>query len=89
VLRTPGVAPHFRIELTRRGRLDHMSVAAEARAETGAAERERAAAAIARGIKDGIGVSAEVSVVDPETLERSVGKIQRVRDLRSADGSAG
>jgi phenylacetate-CoA ligase len=89
VLRTPGVAPHFRIELTRRGRLDHMSVAAEARAETGAAEREQAAAAIARGIKDGIGVSAEVSVVDPETLERSVGKIQRVRDLRSADGSAG
>ncbi len=85
VLRTPGVAPHFRIELTRRGRLDHMAVAAEARAGAGAAEREAAAAAIARGIKDGIGVSAQVSVVDPESLERSVGKIQRVKDLRPRD----
>jgi phenylacetate-CoA ligase len=85
VLRTPGVAPHFRIELTRRGRMDHMTVAAEARAEAGTAERQAAAAAIATGIKDGIGVTAEVAVVDPETLERSVGKIQRVKDLRPKD----
>jgi phenylacetate-CoA ligase len=85
VLRTPGVAPHFRIELTRRERLDHMAVSAEARAGAGAAEREAAAAAIARGIKDDIGVSAQVTVVDPETLERSVGKIQRVKDLRPRD----
>ncbi|SEP01127.1 phenylacetate-CoA ligase [Actinacidiphila rubida] len=82
VLRTPGVAPHFRIELTRHGRLDRMAVAAEARAGTGADGRAAAAAAIAQGIKDGIGVTAEVTVVDPETLERSVGKIQRVKDLR-------
>jgi len=85
VLRTPGVAPHFRIELTRRGRLDHMSVAAEARAGTGGEQRAAAAVAIAQGIKDGIGVTAEVTVVDPETLERSVGKIQRVKDLRPHD----
>ena len=85
VLRTPDVAPHFRIELTRRGRLDHMTVAAEARGEAGPEQRAAAAAAIAQGIKDGIGVTAEVSVVDPETLERSVGKIQRVKDLRPRD----
>ncbi|MBY8878366.1 phenylacetate--CoA ligase PaaK [Actinacidiphila acidipaludis] len=85
VLRTPGVAPHFRIELSRRGRLDHMTVAAEARANTGQEQRTAAASAIAQGIKDGIGVTAEVSVVDPETLERSVGKIQRVKDLRPRD----
>jgi phenylacetate-CoA ligase len=85
VLRTPAVAPHFRIELTRRGRLDHMKVAAEARGDAGPGERAAAAAAIAQGIKDGIGVTAEVTVVDPETLERSVGKIQRVKDLRPRD----
>ncbi|MFI1093431.1 phenylacetate--CoA ligase PaaK [Streptomyces sp. NPDC020917] len=85
VLRTPDVAPHFRIELTRRGRLDHMAVAAEARGDAGPERRTAAAAAIAQGIKDGIGVTAEVSVVDPETLERSVGKIQRVKDLRPRD----
>jgi phenylacetate-CoA ligase len=85
VLRTPGVAPHFRIELSRRGRLDHIAVAAEARAEADTEQRAAAAAAIAQGIKDGIGVTAEVTVVDPETLERSVGKIQRVKDLRPRD----
>ncbi|WP_220189532.1 AMP-binding protein, partial [Streptomyces phytophilus] len=31
VLRTPGVAPHFQLRLTRRGRLDRMTVRAEAR----------------------------------------------------------
>ncbi|MEW2516789.1 phenylacetate--CoA ligase PaaK [Actinacidiphila alni] len=82
VLRTPGVAPHFRIELTRRGRMDHLTVYAEARAEAGTELREAGAAAIAQGVKDGVGVSVEVHVVDPETLERSVGKIQRVKDLR-------
>jgi len=85
VLRTPGVAPHFRIELSRRGRLDHMAVAAEARAEADTEQRAAAAAAIAQGIKDGVGVTAEVTVVDPETLERSVGKNQRVKDLRPRD----
>jgi phenylacetate-CoA ligase len=82
VLRTPGVAPHFQLLLTRRGRLDHMAVRVEARPGASAEQREAAAGAIARGIKDGVGVTAEVTVVEPETLERSVGKIRRVRDLR-------
>ncbi|WP_329141309.1 phenylacetate--CoA ligase PaaK [Streptomyces sp. NBC_00670] len=82
VLRTPGVAPHFQLLLSRRGRLDHMAVRVEARPESAAEEREAAAEVIARGIKDGVGLSAEVTVVEPETLERSVGKIRRVRDLR-------
>jgi phenylacetate-CoA ligase len=29
-----------------------------------------------------VGVTVEVEVVDPETLERSVGKLKRVQDLR-------
>ncbi|WP_333769914.1 phenylacetate--CoA ligase PaaK [Streptomyces sp. IBSBF 2435] len=82
VLRAPGVAPHFAVELTRAGRLDRMAVRAEARPGAGPAERDAAAGAIARGIKDRVGVSAEVTVVDPGTLERSAGKLQRVRDLR-------
>ncbi|MFF3751540.1 phenylacetate--CoA ligase PaaK [Streptomyces sp. NPDC002018] len=82
VLRTPGVAPHFQLELTRRGRLDHMTVRVEARQDTGTERREAAAREIAGGVKDGVGVSVDVLVVDPDTLERSVGKIRRVRDLR-------
>jgi phenylacetate-CoA ligase len=86
VLRTPAVAPHFTLVLTRRDRLDHLTVRAEARPDATAAERSAAAVAVARGIKDGIGVTAEVTVVDPETLERSVGKIQRIKDLRPKAG---
>ncbi|MEV6766175.1 phenylacetate--CoA ligase PaaK [Streptomyces sp. NPDC051105] len=82
VLRTPGVAPHFQIQITQRGRMDHMTVRVEARPDAGPADREAAAKTIAQGIKDGVGVTVEVAVVDPETLERSVGKLRRVKDLR-------
>ncbi|MFD3474542.1 phenylacetate--CoA ligase PaaK [Streptomyces sp. NPDC058695] len=86
VLRTPGVAPHFQLRLTRAGRMDALTVRAEARADATAAERDAAARTIATGVKDGIGVSVTVEVVDPETLERSVGKIKRIVDLRGRQG---
>ncbi|MFF7264498.1 phenylacetate--CoA ligase PaaK [Streptomyces sp. NPDC008159] len=82
VLRTPGVAPHFRIRLTRQGRMDHMTVQVEARPDATPEERARAAAAITGGVKDGLGVTVEAEVVAPGTLERSVGKLKRVQDLR-------
>ncbi|MFD5771215.1 phenylacetate--CoA ligase PaaK [Streptomyces sp. NPDC127049] len=82
VLRTPAVAPHFQLRLTREGRLDALTVRAEARADATSGERAEAARAIERAVKDGIGVSVEVEVVDPETLERSVGKLKRIVDLR-------
>ncbi|MEU9336733.1 phenylacetate--CoA ligase PaaK [Streptomyces sp. NPDC048290] len=83
VLRLPAVAPHFQIRLSRRGRMDHMTVLVEARATSGPDQREAAARDIARGVKDAVGVSVDVEVVDPETLERSVGKLKRVKDLRT------
>ncbi|MCG7203356.1 phenylacetate--CoA ligase PaaK [Streptomyces arenae] len=84
VLRTPGVAPHFQIQLSRRGRMDHMTVRVEARPDAAPADRAAATRTIAQGIKDGVGVTVEVDVVAPETLERSVGKLRRVKDLRKA-----
>ncbi|MEU5716415.1 phenylacetate--CoA ligase PaaK [Streptomyces sp. NPDC020403] len=84
VLRTAGVAPHFQLLLTRQGRLDSLTVRAEARTGATAEEREAAARAIAGAVKDGVGVSVGVEIVDPETLERSVGKIKRIVDLRGA-----
>ncbi|MEU2161569.1 phenylacetate--CoA ligase [Streptomyces chengbuensis] len=82
VLRTPGVAPHFQLRLTREGRMDALTVRAEAREGVSPEQREAAARGIAAAVKDGIGVSVGVEVVDPETLERSVGKIKRIVDLR-------
>ncbi|MDX3526368.1 phenylacetate--CoA ligase [Streptomyces sp. ID05-39B] len=82
VLRTPGVAPHFQLRLTREGRLDALTVRAEARPDATPRDRDTAARAIAAAVKDGVGVSVAVEVVDPESLERSVGKIRRIVDLR-------
>ncbi|WP_329275308.1 phenylacetate--CoA ligase PaaK [Streptomyces sp. NBC_00691] len=82
VLRTPAVAPHFQLRLTREDRLDALTVRAEARPEATGEQRAEAARSIAAAVKDGIGVSVGVEVVDPETLERSVGKLKRIVDLR-------
>ncbi|MFE3936075.1 AMP-binding protein, partial [Streptomyces goshikiensis] len=82
LLRTPGLAPHFQLRLTREGRMDALTVRVEARREADAGQREAAAAAVVRAVKEGIGVSVAVEVVPPETLERSVGKIKRLVDLR-------
>ncbi|MEU3276001.1 phenylacetate--CoA ligase PaaK [Streptomyces antibioticus] len=84
VLQTPGVAPHFQIELTRRERMDHMTVRVESRPDSPAEGRDAAARAIAKGVKDGVGVSVEVTIVEPDTLERSLGKLRRVKDRREA-----
>ncbi|MEU1187188.1 phenylacetate--CoA ligase PaaK [Streptomyces sp. NPDC005859] len=85
VLRTPGVAPHFQLRLTREGRLDALTVRAEARHDATPEDRDAAARTIAAAVKDGIGVSVAVEIVDPESLERSVGKIRRIADLRPRD----
>jgi phenylacetate-CoA ligase len=83
VLRTPGLSPHFSLELTRPGRLDQLTVHVEARPDCPAPRRAEAAAEVASAIKDSVGTSVEVRVVDPETLPRSVGKLQRLIDRRT------
>ncbi|MFF5439003.1 phenylacetate--CoA ligase PaaK [Streptomyces achromogenes] len=82
VLRTPGVAPHFQLRLTREGRLDALTVRAEARPDAPPEVREAAARSIVAAVKDGVGVSVRAEIVEPESLERSVGKIRRIVDLR-------
>ncbi len=82
VLRTAGLAPHFQLRLTRRDRMDHLTVLAEAAAGTSAQRREEAAAQVIRGVKDGVGVTVDVRVVEPGSLERSTGKLRRVIDER-------
>ncbi len=83
VLRTGGLSPHFQLILARAGRLDTLTVRVEARSDCPPERREPAAHALTREVKDRVGVSVEVEVVDPDTLERSAGKLQRVIDRRS------
>jgi phenylacetate-CoA ligase len=83
VLRTPGLSPHFAMELTTRGRMDHLTVRIEARPDCPADRRTPAATEVQKGLKDTVGTSVEVLVVDPDTLPRSVGKLQRLHDARN------
>lgn len=85
VLGTPGLAPHFQLRLTRQDRMDDLTVLVEARPDTPADRRAPAAREIATRVKDGVGVSVGVEVLDPDTLERSVGKMRRVIDQRPRD----
>ncbi|MCW2636965.1 MAG: phenylacetate-CoA ligase [Blastococcus sp.] len=82
VLRTPGLSPHFRLVLTTRGRMDHLTVEVEARPDCPPERRAPAAAEVAGGVKNTVGISLEVVVVEPESLPRSVGKLQRLSDRR-------
>jgi phenylacetate-CoA ligase len=83
VVRTGGLSPHFQLILGRAGRLDTLTVRVEARSDFPSDGREPAARALGREVKDRVGVTVEVEVVDPGTLERSAGKLQRVIDRRS------
>ena len=83
VLRTAGLAPHFQLLLTRRDRMDQLTVLAEPGPGTSAQHHAQAAAQVMRAVKDGIGVTVVVRVVEPGTLERSSGKLRRVIDQRA------
>ncbi|HYU04084.1 MAG TPA: phenylacetate--CoA ligase PaaK [Jatrophihabitantaceae bacterium] len=84
VLRTPALSPHFQLVLTRPDRMDEMTVRVEARADATAEARASAADELAGAVKGSVGVTVAVEVVDPDTLERSVGKLRRVIDQRRA-----
>ena len=83
ILKCPGLAPHYVIELTRRDRMDELTVAVEARETSAdAASRQAQAQLLGEHIKGSIGVSARIVVSDPGSVTRSQGKAVRVIDNR-------
>ncbi len=85
LLQVPELEPHYLLVLRRDSTLDTLEVRVEARASVAEAGRDALAALgtlARRKVYDVIGITAEVSVVAPKTIERSVGKAKRVLDLR-------
>ena len=82
LLRVPGLAPHFQLVLTSSDRLDELTVQVEARAGLGEEQRAAAARALTAQVHDHVGVRVQVAVGDPDTIERSAGKMRRVVDQR-------
>jgi phenylacetate-CoA ligase len=82
ILGTAALSPHFQCVLSRTGRLDELTVRVERRPETPPADAAAAAAGLAAVVKDRIGVSIAVEVLDPAGVERSTGKMRRIVDNR-------
>ncbi|MGY3239218.1 phenylacetate-CoA ligase [Bradyrhizobium sp. USDA 4472] len=86
LLATDWCGGHFILELTREGRMDELTIIAEARPESwdgrGLIDH---ADRISTHIKNTIGISSRVQVVAPATLERSLGKAKRLYDKRPKD----
>ncbi len=83
ILRCKGLAPHYRIDLTRPQRLDVVTVHVERKTGLTPDSAQAAASELRHHIKAVIGIAVQVNVCDSGSLERSTGKAIRVRDLRS------
>ena len=82
MLKDPALAPHYQIEITRPGALDEMAVLVERVPAAGSADGDAAGKRLAHLIKSLIGVSADVKVLAPGSIERSLGKARRIVDKR-------
>jgi phenylacetate-CoA ligase len=82
MLKDPALAPHYQIEITRPGALDEMTVLVERVPSAGSVDGDAAGARLAHHIKSLIGVSADVKVLPPGGIERSLGKAKRIVDKR-------
>ena len=83
LLACPGLAPHFQIELTKPDRMDQMRVITEASdAAMGAEDRETARRTLAAAIKQSVGISVKIDVMDAGDVARSEGKAVRILDKR-------
>ena len=83
ILRIPGLSPHYQCVLTRPDRMDELTVRVEARnAHMSTEERSRLAGELAGRVKQTVGVTVAVDVVEPSVLARSAGKLNRILDER-------
>ena len=75
ILKQPELSPHYVLELSKDGPLDHLTVLVESH-DAGAGRK------LQHHIKSYVGVTADVRIVPISTIERSIGKAKRVIDKR-------
>jgi len=79
ILKQPELSPHYVLELSKDGPMDHLTVLVEL--APGAADAA-SADKLKHNIKSFIGVTTDVKVVPISSIERSIGKAKRVVDKR-------
>ncbi len=82
ILQEAALSPHYQITLTKKGRMDAISIAIEGRSESTQADIEKAAKAVSHHIKARIGISSAMKIKPEGGIPRSMGKAVRVVDKR-------
>ena len=82
ILQTGLFAPHYQLEIDRRGNLDTLTVCVEFANDADTSAAPRAAAELARLVKSYVGINVEVRTSAPGSLPRSLGKARHVIDKR-------
>nr|WP_320116034.1 phenylacetate--CoA ligase [uncultured Desulfuromonas sp.] len=84
--RIDGLAPHYQLIVDREDNLDSLEVQVEVNEQTFSDEvkqMQELSAVIRKDIKDLLGITCKVRLVEPKTIARSEGKAQRVIDRRN------
>ncbi|MGO3255975.1 phenylacetate--CoA ligase family protein [Glutamicibacter ardleyensis] len=84
ILKVPSLSPHFQLILSRPDRMDQLAVKVERRMDASSGDAANGAKELAKLIKIHVGSSCAIDVVEPESLERSMGKLKRIFDLRNS-----
>lgn len=85
LLETEGLAPHYQLVVDRKGIMDTLEVKVEVDERMFSDEiknLQRVEAKLEKNIKEFLGVTADVKLVEPRSIERSEGKAMRVIDKR-------
>src|SRR5216684_3083328 len=82
IMGIPALSPHFQLHLTREDRMDQLAVHVEHRPGMSESDSADAATTLSARVKNTIGVTITTSVMAPDSIERSVGKMRRIVDHR-------
>lgn len=88
LIETEGLSPHYQLVVERDGNLDILTVKVEIAGSAFSDEiknLQRLERKIQKNIKEFLGVTARVKLVEPKSIERSAGKAKRIIDLRNQD----
>ncbi|MGX9366146.1 phenylacetate--CoA ligase family protein [Desulfoplanes sp. PS50] len=86
LMETHGLTSHYQLLIRREGAMDTLEARVEIDEKLFSDEikhLQKIEAKIQRDIKEFLGVTAKVSLVEPQSIERSQGKAKRIVDLRS------
>ncbi|WP_419787754.1 phenylacetate--CoA ligase family protein [Pseudodesulfovibrio sp.] len=85
LINTEGLTPHYQLIVERQGNLDTLEVQVEVNESMFSDEiksLQRVESKVMKNIKEFLGVTAKVKLVEPKAIERSLGKAKRIIDKR-------